>query len=154
METLQLDKKTAKEIYPESSDWFKKVLAKSFGEECFKKRTFKDITSYEIAVEERPVSAENTIYPTDSRYYIAHKKLSHIVEVFRNGWVPDYSNPKQKKCYVWIDLSSGVRFVGSGFGYSYARTGLGSRFALETEEQAIAFFNQFIDLHTILNENK
>src|ERR1035437_6639349 len=88
MENLQLDKKTAKKLYPETPNWFQSILKTTFGEDVAKKRVYTDIKVYEDAIEILPVHEDDIIYPTDRPHIVALKELCHISRVM--NWLQDY----------------------------------------------------------------
>jgi len=119
---LKLEKKTARKLFPESPDWFKKVLVETFGEKSFV-IDYRNIDSYEDAVEMRPVDEDDIIYPTDRPHIVAYKQYCHIVKAINGNWKADYNDPNQKKWFP-VFLSSG-----SGFGFSYSDSYYDSRFS-------------------------
>ncbi len=149
---LQLKKETAKRLFPESPRWFQDVLNETFGDECFKKRHFTDIESYEDACEVELPSKEDAIYDTDSPYIINLKKLVHIIKVVRGDFDPDYANRNQKKWHPIFDASSGsgLVFSDSHCNYVYASASLGSRFCFPNQEQSDYVAKKFIKYYEVL----
>lgn len=110
-------------------------------------KTWRDVKTYEDAVEMRPVDEDNIIYPTDRPHIVAFKKLCHIIRVINENWQPDWSNTNQRKWYPWFKLSSGFRFSYSDFDYGRTNTTVGSRLCFESEEKSDYTATQFIDLY-------
>jgi len=75
-------------------------------------KTWRDIESYEDAVEMRPVDEDDIIYPTDRPHIVAFKQLCHITKVVNGNFEADFNNSDQKK---WYQVFHGS---GSGFGFS------------------------------------
>jgi hypothetical protein len=122
-------------------------------------KTWRDVRTYEDAVEMRPVDEDNIIYPTDRPHIVAFKKLCHIIRVINENWQPDWSNTNQRKWYPWFKLSSGFGFSGSYYDYVNASTAVGSRLCLESEEkskytakQFIGLYEEFLTVKTVSNE--
>ncbi len=159
METLKLEKETAKKLYPESPKWFQEVLINTFGKKFFSKNIIDRVKTYEDAYleadEETRMDCET--FPTDTEDVIAYKKLKLIANVLRGDWVPDWNNSGQNKWFPYLRYSSGSGFV---FSYSAcncacANSLVGSRLCFPTEELSDYFGKQFIDIHNqILIINK
>jgi len=147
---LTLQKSTAKKLFPESPDWFKKVLTETFGKDLFKKKSFEDIKTFEDACEElgitndscKPIFDEN-----EDPDEIAYKKLKVIVAAINQGWVPDWNNSSQYKWSPWFNLSSGFGFSASVYVYSLTFTSAGSRLCFESEAKSNYAGKQFADLY-------
>jgi hypothetical protein len=75
---------------------------------------------------------------------IAAYKLMIIYKAINNGWIPNWANYNQYKYYPWFKvLSSGFGFSGSGCGYVYSITCVGSRLCTDTSEKAMYIAEQF-----------
>jgi hypothetical protein len=145
MTELKIEKATAKKIFPTSPDWFKTVLTDSFGVETFKKKSFKDIKTFEDACEELNIAP--IFIDTNELDEIAYKKLKIIAAAINSGWVPDWENENQYKYYPYFKMSSGFGFSTSGYDCDYSDTGVGSRLCFETKEKAIHAGTQFTELY-------
>ena len=77
---LTLQKSTAKKVYPDSPEWFKKVLEENFGTDLFKKRTFEDIKTFEDACEELGIDPETVTHENDTPDEVAYKKLKVVIK--------------------------------------------------------------------------
>ena len=108
----------AKQIYADSPDWFRKELEAEFGEKNLKEPDWRDIKTYEDAVEFRPVDEDDVIYPTDRPHIVDYKKVCHIVKAINGKWKADYTNGDQPKWWP-VFLSSGSGFVFSCSYYLY-----------------------------------
>ena len=131
---MQIDKDTAKKLYPAAEDWFKKQLEEEFGKETFIPKEYEKIDSYETAVSILEVLPEDEIFENDPDYVVALKQLRHITRVANPGFICNWNNSNQKKWIQIFDMSSGAGFVGSVYDDSYTITGLGSRLYNETKE--------------------
>ena len=140
---LTLQKSTAKKIYPDSPDWFKKVLEENFGKELFKKRSIEDIKTFEDACDELSIDPETVTQENDTPDEAAYKKFKIIAAAINQGWTPDWNNSNQYKWTPWFKLSSGFGFSGSGYGRSSAGAGAGSRLCTDSSEKARYIAEQF-----------
>jgi len=147
MENLQISRKTAKRLYPESPNWFRDVITESFGSDCFKKRAFTDIKTFDDACEELGVDPDSVFSSDDQPDEVAYKKLKVIVRAINSGWTPDWSNTNQRKWYPWFNLSSGFGFDDSLCNYAGTLTNVGSRLCFESEEKSTYTAKQFIKLY-------
>ena len=144
---LQLKKETAKRLFPESPEWFRNVLTETFGEECFKKREFTDIKTFEDACDELGINPSIIINSNDQPDEVAYKKLKVIIKAINGGWTPDWSNDNQKKWWPWFNLSSGFGFFDSFYLYTLSNTRVGSRLCFESEAKSTYTAKQFINLY-------
>lgn len=145
---FKINKEVAKRLYKESPEWFKNQLVEAFGEECFKKRNFTDIKTFEDACDEVGISPDSVFDSAkDSPDEIAYKKLKVIVKAINGEWVPDWANTNQRKWWPWFNLSSGFGFSLSDFSYTDACTSVGSRLCFESEEKSDYSAKQFIQLY-------
>lgn len=154
MKKLQIEKETAQGIYPESPDWFKKVLIKSFGKECFEKKVitdFKDIQSFAIACEVCGTTEDefnerfnNIGLDIDT---INYEKAKIVCKAINQGWKADYNDPSQKKWFpVFRVLSSGFGFSFTGYICDYSLTAVGSRLCLKDEARSNFAGTQFTEI--------
>ena len=143
---LKIKKETAKRLYPDSQDWFKEVLEETFGKECFKKKSFDEIKTFEDACEELGISTAQFI-GTETSDEVAYKKLKVIVKAINQGWIPDWNNTNQRKWWPWFNLSSGFGFSDSSYSCDGTITDVGSRLCFESEEKSDYTAKQFIDLY-------
>jgi hypothetical protein len=119
--------------------------------DVFKSIDFRDIKTYQDAVNAMPVSKEDVIYNNDPDYVVALKQLRHIIKVVNgSSFKVDWTNGRQPKWRPWFDLSSGFRFSDSSYTYSYTDSGGGSRLCFETEEKSDYVAKQFIELYKIV----
>jgi len=144
---MEINKQTAKRIYPEQPQWFKDQLVEEFGEETFREESFEKIKTFELACEATKVDPASVFNDKDLPDEIAYKKLKVITRAVNQGWVPDWNNTNQCKWWPWFNLSSGFGFSGSYFGFGHTLTDIGSRLCFESEEKSDFVANQFIDLY-------
>ena len=140
---LKLEKTTAKKLYPESPEWFRKVLTETFGDDCFKKKTFEDIKTFEDACEELEIYPEDVFNANDCSDEVAYKKLKVIAKAINQNWTPDWDNANQQKWWPYFKLSSGFGFSYSGYLCAYSHTCVGSRLCTATSEKALYIAEQF-----------
>lgn len=151
---MKIDKTTAKRLFPSAPEWFKEKLIEEFGEKSFV-NDWRNIESYEDAVEMRPVDEDDIIYPTDRPHIVAFKQLCHITKLVNGDWIADFNDPKQPK-YEQVFLSSG-----SGFDFSlsftyfvYRYSFVGSRLCCKTKEGSDFIGKTFISQFKLLITNK
>jgi hypothetical protein len=144
---LKLKKATAKKLYPESPDWFKEELEEAFGKECFQKRRFDEIKTFEDACEELGIDPESVIHDADTMDERAYKKLKVIIKAINQGWIPDWDNGNQEKWWPWFNLSSGFGFDDSYYLCTYTDTCVGSRLCFESKEKSDYCVNKFLNLY-------
>lgn len=145
---LNIEEQTAKKLYDESPDWFQEQLIKAFGAECFEKKDYENIRSFEDACDKLGILPGDVFHPLDTPDEVAYKKLKVISKAVNDGWIPDWSNSDQYKYYPWFEvLPSGLGFSDADYYYSLTITYVGSRLCFETREKAEFVGTQFIDLY-------
>ena len=146
---LKLDKKTAKELYPESPKWFQVVLTATFGDDCFKKKTFDEIKTIEDAAEatNHTVAYLKIRESSETQDEWAYRMLKMVIAAINQGWTPDWSNSDQYKWWPYFKLSSGFGFSYSDFGCDFTFTAVGSRLCFESEEKCKYAATQFFELY-------
>lgn len=145
---LKLDKKTAKELYPELPKWFQVVLTATFGDDCFKKKNFDEIKTLEDAAEATGHSVGYLkMQDPESTDEWAYRMLKMVVKAINGDWTPDWNNSNQYKYWPYFKLSSGFGFSGSASDYVGTGTGVGSHLCFETEEKCKYAATQFIDIY-------
>ena len=148
---LELQKSTAKKLYPESPGWFQEILKENFGEDIAKKPDFRDIKTFDDACRHCGISEKvfNESYKqlnlNDDT--VAYEKCKIIVKAINQGWVPDWDNTNQKKWWPWFRLSSWFGFVNSYSDYDFSDTTVGSRLCFETKEKSDYAAKQFLDIY-------
>jgi len=151
---LKLDKKTAKKLYPEAPAWFQKVLIETFGEKSFI-TDWRNIESYEDAVEMRPVDEDDIIYSTDRPHIVAFKQLCHITKLVNGDWIADFNDSDQPKYeQVFLSSGSGFDFSGSVTYYVSRFSYVGSRLCCKTKEGSDFIGKTFISQFKLLITNK
>jgi len=144
---LKIKKETAKKIYAESPNWLREILIETFGKDCFVKRDYTDIKTFEDACEELNINPGDVINGNDLPDEIAYKKLKVVIKAVNQGWIPDWSNGNQYKWWPWFNLSSGFGFSVSAYYYDCTSTAVGSRLCFESKEKSDYTAKQFIDLY-------
>jgi hypothetical protein len=144
--SLTISKESAKRLYKEGPEWFKKDLVKEFGPDHFKEKNYEKIKTYEDACAALKIDPES-IFTGETTDEIAYKKLKVIIAAINEGWTPNWNDDNQKKWYPWFNLSSGFGFAGSYYDYDYSVTDVGSRLCFESEEKTIYTANQFLDIY-------
>jgi len=152
METLKLEKSTAKKLFKDAPEWFKRILNDSFGKECFTGKIIDRIKNFDEAYDESDdqTKIECAIFSTDTPDVVAYKKLKLIIKVINEDFVPDFTNTNQPKYYPWFKVGSS----GSGFVFSFtfcifglSGTAVGSRLCFESSEKCEYVAKQFTSLY-------
>jgi hypothetical protein len=144
--TLKIDKEKAKRIY-DQPELVIELLEAEFGADCFRKKDFNEIKTFEDACKELDVNPQAVYFGNNTSDEIAYKKLKIVTEALNQGWTPDWSNTNQKKWYPYFVLSSGFGFSGTNYVYGYSNTTVGSRLCFESEVKARYAGNQFLQLY-------
>jgi hypothetical protein len=146
---LKIKKETAKKIYADAPESLKEILVETFGRECFHKRKYDDIKTFDDACEELGLTQEDllNIKNTDTPDEVAYKKLKIVIKAINQGWIPDWNNSNQRKWWPYFSLSSGFGFSDAYYSYDFANSTVGSRLCFESEEKATYTANQFLDLY-------
>lgn len=144
---LKIKKETAKKLFPECPQWFQDVLTENFGKECFAKRKFNEIKTFEDACEELQIDPANVFFVGDTDDERAYKKLKIVVRAINQGWVPNWNNTNERKWWPYFNLSSGFGFSDSDCDYGHTFTAVGSRLCFESEEKSNYCATQFIELY-------
>lgn len=137
---------TAKKLYPESPEWFKKELAEQFGLKNLRDwrfKTFADICEAHGTTEDE-FNKRFSNLPVDTFNY---EKLKITVKEINQGWEPDWNELSQKKWWPWFVLSSGFGFGDSGCYYTNTVTYSGSRLCYESKEKSDYAAQQFIEIY-------
>lgn len=110
-------------------------------------KDWRDIKTYEDAVEFRPVDEDDVIYPTDRPHIVDYKKVCHIVKAINGNWRADYNNEDQRKWFpVFLSSGSGFVFSDSNYRYDGRSSAVGSRLVLENEEKSDHLGKTFLQL--------
>lgn len=138
---LQIDLKTAKQLYPTADKYWKEVFEKTFGAAVFKKITER-VKSYEDALEvlgRTPSNLSNVLH------IAAYEKLTTIIEALNEGWFPNWDNGNEAKFYPYFDMKNGSQLYYILSYYQYSS--VSSRFFFKNFELAEYAVKQFIDLY-------
>lgn len=147
MQTLQIDGKKAKTLYPKSSPEFKEMLIDTFGEKFFQEKITDRVKTFEDACEVTGDDPIHSMFALGTSDEIAYKKLKVIVKALNEGTVLSFANSNQKKWYPWFEYSgSGFRFFATAYASSLT-TSTGSRLCFHSEELAKYAGTQFIELY-------
>jgi hypothetical protein len=144
---IKIEKEKAKRLFEESPEWFQNELIEAFGKECFVKKNFKDIKTFEDACTELGIVPGDVFKKTDLPDEVAYKKLKIVIKAINQGWIPNWKNTNEYKWWPYFNLSSGFGFQDSNYGYVLAGTVVGSRLCFESEEKSDYAAKQFIDLY-------
>jgi hypothetical protein len=146
---LKIKKETARKIYADAPESLKEILVETFGRECFQKRKFNEIKTFDDACSELDITQEYllNIGNNDLPDEVAYKKLKIIIKAINQGWIPDWDNIDQYKYYPYFNLSSGFGFSYSDCYFDCTPATIGSRLCFESQEKAQYAGQQFQDLY-------
>jgi hypothetical protein len=146
---VKITKEKAKKLYPKSDDWFRAELEEAFGKDCFRKKDFRDIKTFEDACTELELTQEDLLHirNDDTPDEVAYKKLKIIISAINQGWIPNWDNGDEKKWWPYFNLSSGFGFSHTGYNSDVTSTTVGSRLCFESQEKAAYAGKQFLYLY-------
>ena len=101
-----------------------------------------------LTVTGRPAMPDFSSVPVDLKdYFEAQYKVVVIAEALNEGWVPNWNDHDQEKCFPWFRVSSsGFVYCDTLCSYSGAYAGCSSRLCCKNSELATYFGEQFIDI--------
>jgi hypothetical protein len=153
MQTLQIDKKNARTLYPKASPEFKQMLIDSFGQEFFSQKAIDRIKTFEDACEDQGIDRYNILpYKIPASEFEeainGFAQMCIIAKSLNGDWVADLSNTSQYKYFPYFKRS------GSGSALSYgdyvgwsAVTGCGVRLSYRDSETAEYAGKQFLSIY-------
>lgn len=154
MQTLQIDGKKAKELFPSASKEFKQILIDSFGQKFFEQKitdriqTFEDVCAIlDIDPDDIEHAPHSKALEQDIISVNAYQRLILITRAYNEGWVPNWSDSNQRKWVPYFDMSSGFGFDGV-VGW-YASSGVGSRLCFKSEELARDAAKKFLSEYKV-----
>ena len=116
MKNLQINEKTAKEIYPGASEALKAILVETFGKKLFRKKEYTDFETFDdlcqaIGTTEIEFNKkwDPTVFDPST---IAFEKLKVCTRAYNPDWKFNAYDTNQLKYYPWFEVLS------SGFGFS------------------------------------
>jgi hypothetical protein len=146
MKNLQIDEKTALQLYPTATTEFKAMLNDTFGEKFFQQKITDRVKTYGDACEVLGISSEIIGYDELSEDEVAYIKLKVIVKALNEGWTPDWNNTNEPKYYPWFYMNKpGFRLYAVPGRYTHSD--VGSRLCFQKREVAEYAVSQFIDLY-------
>jgi hypothetical protein len=151
MATLQIEKQTARRLYPTAASELKQILVETFGKSFFDADIFERVKSYEDACAELGIEPINEAelkrqgLPDDE---IAYRKLKTVTKALNGDWEADWTDDDEKKWAPYFTVSpSGFVFYVSSCNYSYAGAGYAVRLCFKDEETASYAGRTFTDLY-------
>ena len=151
MKNLQINEKTAKEIYPGASEALKAILVETFGKKLFRKKEYTDFETFDdlcqaIGTTEIEFNKkwDPTVFDPST---IAFEKLKVCTRAYNPDWKFNAYDTNQLKYYPWFEvLSSGFGFSVTYYYYDYSFTTVGSRLCFESAEKATHAGRTFLKL--------
>lgn len=151
MQTLQIDAKKAKKLYPTATAEFKEMLIDSFGEKFFSEKITDRVKTFLDACDVIGEDSEDDKFSTGTSDEIAYKKLKVIAKALNEGAVLSFADSNQRKWYPWFQYSgSGFRFGDTAYDGTNTGAAGGSRLCFHSEELAKYSGIQFIELYNQL----
>jgi hypothetical protein len=147
MQTLQINKATARQLYPKAPPEIKAIFEQTFGIDAMSSIITDRVKSFEDACEILGIEYKSVLRSDVSADEAAYMQLKIIVAVLNEGWVPDWSDNNQKKYYPWFDLSSGSGLSFYDYDYNFSRSAVGSRLCFKSRELAAYAGSQFTAIY-------
>jgi len=144
MQTIPIEKNKAFIAFNNADAAGKKLLTDLLGKENLSGNITDMVKTFEDAQ-----ALDGSWTDADETYLQNVKKATIITRVLNAGWVPDYSNGKQPKYYVWMKYDPALSAFRFGFThneYTHADAAAGSRHVFKTAELAKYFVTQFDSL--------
>ena len=154
--TLQVSEKTARQLYPSTTEDMKKILEDTFGKAFFSQDIKDRIKSFDDVLNELSVHnifgvkelLDYSGSDKDMKGALAMLKISLIAKALNEGWEPDWDNSGQPKYYPWFKYGgAGVGFAYSGCADGHSISSVGSRLCFKTSDLAIYAAKQFKDIY-------
>jgi hypothetical protein len=153
METLKIDAKNARKLFPTASSEFKQMLTDTFGEKFFQQKITDRVKTFEDALAIVGASENVTILlnykgiDKDMIAALSFAKLTIIAKALNEGWVPDWANGNQYKWYPYFEWKAGFGFSYTYYGFWRTFANVGSRLCFKSEELAIYAGKQFQSIY-------
>lgn len=123
-ETLQISRQKALDAYSVADATGKQVLEMLLGKESLtlkiteKVRTLEDVCNV-LRIQYDSFMRDLRDLPADVQGYM---EVKAIAQALNEGWVPDYSDDRQKKYYPWFKYKNGSSGRGLSFSAGYDNT--------------------------------
>ncbi|MFA5650020.1 MAG: hypothetical protein WC914_02630 [Proteiniphilum sp.] len=151
-------------LYHKADEATRKEMEKIFDiekilNEKHKVQTFKD-ACYELGVNPSVEPTVTDLPPRFQRSVLNYYKLLIITEALNDGWFPDFSDPSQKKWWVYSYYNSehgaacGLAYSDSYSAWSYSYSYIGARLAFKDKETAEYALETFKPLYMELLTNQ
>lgn len=127
MQTLQLDDKTARKIYPTAIPELKTILENSFPENFFKQSIIDRTPTVEAALAIAGTSIEKLTRPDDAKHETACRIIEAVIDVLREGVEVDHSNSDQTKYEPRFIYKSGLGLSFNDYAFWHTYTYCGPR---------------------------
>lgn len=159
MQTLQIDARNAKKLFPSASAEFKQMLTDTFGESFFSQKitdrvkTFEDACAIVEPLENLLILSNYKGADRDMIAVQAFAKLTIIARALNEGWAPDWTNGSQYKWFPYFKYEAGFGFSATFYDSWLTHSTVGSRLCFKSEElaeyaakQFQAIYNDFLTL--------
>lgn len=115
MQTLQIDKKNARQLYPTAAPEFKTMLEDSFGRAFFSQKITDRVETFADILDIAGKTMEQLVNENDTPDEIAYKQAKLIAQVYNEGTI---LKPGDNAYYPWHKIVKDSNHP-SGFGLSY-----------------------------------
>lgn len=150
---LQITKEKAHKAYAAANDTLKQLLENIFGKEHFVTDFGKQITTFEEGLVFKGITAADVL-PIVPAFMKEHETRQHALaklfflgDIYRNGWIPDYSNPNQRKFYPWEIYKSGSGLSLGVVAYVDSATAVAARLTFQDEKTVREFEENFRQIY-------
>ena len=149
MQTLQIDEKNARKLYPTADSVFKQMLVDTFGEKFFSQKITDRVQTFDDILSISGKTMADIAKPGDTIDEIAYKKGKLIAEVYNEGIKLDPMDTKQYKYFPWhiIDPSSGFGLSYDDCDYWASTAAVGVRLCFQDPNHAVDAGKKFIDVY-------
>lgn len=146
---LEIDGKTAREIYKTSPQPMKVILEETFGKEFFSSKIIDRIKTiedacHELGINYREFINKNQYLDFDIQKY---EEIKLVAKALNEGWQPNWQNSNEYKYYPYFNMKSGSGLAYGGYGCDCTGSVVGSRLVYKTKELAIYAGTQFEDIY-------
>lgn len=152
MQTLKMDEKTARRLYPTAAPEFKTLLEENFGKTFFSMEITDRVQSLDDIFEISGKTMADIEKPGDTIDEVNYKLAKLIASVYNDASelkALDAFDTNQYKYFPWHKVSgSGLSF--DDFGLWYSHSGVGVRLCFKEAKDAIDAGKKFIDVYTKL----
>jgi hypothetical protein len=150
-DTLTVQKDKVLEAYSKAKSPRKVMLENLFGLKTFQPEIKERIKTFDDVLLELQIIPRDFAQQCEglSKDEVAYRKIKLIVQVFNEGWTPDWTNSSQGKYYPWFKMGSpsGGGFSCNVYDIWYTYSFVGSRLCYKNSDLAKHAANLFLDIY-------